>query len=194
MPPSRTLLSLILLGSFLVTVISSTLPTGQIEFSETRGYKNLSFVLNITSNNREIYYIRCGAQHSGSCPSPNLTNSEPFPNSGIQINTTTVIRAIGVRNGVIETAPETHSYVYLDDVIRQPADSPGWPTGLLQVTTYPAPNNPYVAKFDTEMDPEIVDSSEYKHQMHASLRALPAMLLSFDSDLFLPDYFYVDRF
>src|SRR6188508_3141594 len=60
----------------------------------------------------------------------------------------------------------THTYIFVAQVLTQPNNPPGFPTGATVMGGYPA---------DYEMDPEIVTNSVYGAQVAAGLKALPAV-------------------
>ncbi|PRQ04510.1 CotH protein [Enhygromyxa salina] len=64
-----------------------------------------------------------------------------------------------------------HTYIFLPDVLTQPAELPGW-----QTYDYNGSGGP--ARHDYEMDPAIVDDPAYADEMVAALTEIPTMCLS----------------
>ena len=81
-----------------------------------------------------------------------LDGSEPTPTHGtlytgpIPISSTTTLRAIGYKQNYLSTNVDAHTYLFLDDVIRQP-----------------------------EMDPEVVNDPRYANTIKDDLRSIPTM-------------------
>lgn len=85
-----------------------------------------------------------------------LDGSEPGPAQGLrytgalQISSTTVIRTLAFREGLLPGAIETRTYLFTRDIVNQP-----------------------------EMHREITRSAAYRAEIHPALKALPAISLSF---------------
>ena len=107
---------------------------------------------------------------------PTATNGSIYtPGSPIHIGGTTTLRAVAVRPGYLDSKVETHTYIFLSDVVVQSpsgqAPGPGWPTG-----------NVNGQEIDYGMDPEIVNSSTYSALMDDALTAIPTFSLVTDLD------------
>lgn len=94
----------------------------------------------------------------------------------LTISSTTILRAAAFKAGWDATDVDTHTYLFLDDVIRQSATGTapaGWPT---------APVNGQV--YDYGMDPNIVDSTNTAiggaAQVKAALMAIPSFSIVTD--------------
>ncbi|HZJ13849.1 MAG TPA: chitobiase/beta-hexosaminidase C-terminal domain-containing protein, partial [Chthoniobacteraceae bacterium] len=103
-----------------------------------------------------------------SCPDAGATIryttdfSEPTASNGIvysgpiTINTTRCLRAVAVVAGKISSLPVTHSYIFLDQVLSQPANPPGfpndWGTTYASNTFPPASSVPGLVPTDYAMD------------------------------------------
>ena len=98
-------------------------------------------------------------------------------NGPLQITNTTVFRVAAFASNWLPSRVETHTYVFLNQVLKQPPNPPGYPTGTNAWTQY------YAA--DYEMDPEIVTNSVYGQMMLPALRSLPALCVSMSIDDFL---------
>jgi hypothetical protein len=108
----------------------------------------------------------------------------PAPGSGriyrepLEVTNTTILRAAGYREDRLVTEVDTHTYLFLADVLHQTgADAPRtWGTNQ---------NQPVPA--DYAMDPEIVDDPRYRAEMLPALRALPSLsVVATPKDLYDP--------
>ncbi|MBN1126631.1 MAG: CotH kinase family protein, partial [Sedimentisphaerales bacterium] len=102
---------------------------------------------------------------------PTLSNGDTYT-IPIFIASTTCLRAVAFKEGWLSTNVDTHTYIFLDDVIRQSpsGETPsGWPTGSVNGQT-----------FEYGMDPDIVDSEEYSSLMIDVMKAIPSISLVTD--------------
>ena len=89
-----------------------------------------------------------------------LNGSKPSPTSGtiytgpITIDTTSTVRAIATFNNWLPTNIDTHTYIFIDDVVQQPTDPPGWPSDW----GFDSQVGQNVAS-DYEMDPRVVNNA-----------------------------------
>jgi len=124
-----------------------------------RGFYSSTFSvgLSTTPSNAQIRYTTDGSepkQNSGSVYSGSIT-----------ISTTTVLRAAAFLSGYEDSPVSTYSYVFLEDVIEQPAVIPGFPNGRSRST------GGGTAILDMAMDPNIV--SDYSDEILSSMTAIP---------------------
>ncbi len=145
------------------------------KFSFDRGFYEAPFDVTITcaTPGATIYY--------------SLDGSDPAPGSGrapartvytgpIRITKTTCLRARAVKSGWLSTNVDTHTYVFLADVIhRTQAEvlARGYPARWFG--SYPA---------DYEMDPEVYSDSAYAGLMDDALLAIPTLSLVTNKDNF----------
>lgn len=118
----------------------------------------------ITSNTPDavIYYTTDGSE-------PSTTNGTIYTGP-LTLSETTVLRAIGTKANHIPTNIDTHSYIFPADVVDQPTNPPGWPTGSV--------NNQVM---DYHMDPgSAVNSSE--QGIIDALNAIPSWSIVTDQD------------
>ena len=94
----------------------------------------------------------------------------------LAISSTTVLRAAAFKTGWDQTDVDTHTYIFLDDVLQQsPAGTPpaGWPVGPVNGQVY-----------DYGMDPAIVGSTNPQtggaQQVKAALMAIPSFSIVAD--------------
>jgi len=123
-----------------------------VEFSVERGFYEapISVELSSPTADETIYYTTDG--------------SDPDPTSGtkysqpIEIEETTLLRAVAVKPGFLPSSVNTHTYLFLDDILVQPNTPPvGFPP------------------FDYEMDPEIVNHPQYSQTIKEDLKSIPTM-------------------
>ena len=106
--------------------------------------------------------------------------------ASIPITTTSLLRAAAFADGWAPSPVATHTYVYVEDVIRQPAAPAGLPTvwdGLSEAA--------YAA--DYEMDPEVVDDPDTHDDLLAGLRGIPTLSVVMDpADLWGAEGIYIN--
>ena len=149
------------------------------EFSVHRGFFEAPFKLELTSGTpgAEIYYTTDGSQPTkadDSHPANGTAYSGPIDIAG-----TTTVRAVTIMKDTRPSKVETHTYLFLDQVIRQPSLPPGFPSdwGTVQA--------------DYGMDRRIVNGPRYSLSMIESLTSLPTLSIVMDlEDLFGPDGIY----
>ncbi|MGB2806207.1 MAG: CotH kinase family protein, partial [Sedimentisphaerales bacterium] len=113
---------------------------------------------------------------------PTITHGTPYnpqTDPPLEIDETTVIRAVAVKPGWLDSAVETHTYIFLDDVIIQSSlgepPGPNWPD-------FPVNGQ----EFDYGMDPCVVYDL-YPGQVKSALKAIPTISLVTElSNLFDP--------
>ena len=134
-----------------------------LKFSPSRGwFQNTNFSVTITSATPGVV-IRYTTDGSA----PSLTNgllySGPLPISG-----TTVLRAIGYRDGFDPSAVETHSYLFLDQVQRQ------------------STNVNYVggSAGDYTLNTNVTQTPPYRDTFTSDLLTIPTLSLALASDDF----------
>jgi hypothetical protein len=105
-------------------------------------------------------------------------SSEPTETRGslytgpITIDRTSVVRAAAFKPALRPSSSSARTYIFLEDVVRQPAYPPGFPP-----TWGSFPNgDPVVA--DYEMDPEVVNSPADGALLRDALKAIPSLSLA----------------
>lgn len=143
-----------------------------LTFSTGRGFYNSPFQLTISSSisGAVIRYTT-----NGTAPTP---TSGTIYSKAIPISTTSVIRAIGYKGGTV-TPVATHSYIFLNDVLHQPAKIAGWPNH-----DYAINSGTGMATHDYEMDPNVVNNSAYKGIIKQGMTSIPTMSLVLDKNEF----------
>ncbi|NIS53452.1 MAG: hypothetical protein GWN67_28870, partial [Phycisphaerae bacterium] len=163
-------------GAFNVT--GATDIVSDVWFSHKRGFYNAPFQLRLSTemDNAEIRYTLDGSR-------PTITHGFTFnynTDPPIDVNKTTTIRAAAVRPGWLDSPVETHTYIFLDDVVTQSPNGevpgPGWPS---------SPVNGQI--FNYGMDPDIVNDGTWGPQLEEALTSIPTMSIVIDlNDLFDP--------
>ena len=129
------------------------------KFTVDRGFYDESFDLEITTETEgaDIFYSTDGSDPAkGTLFSPAKRYLGP-----LSVETTTVVRAMAKKPGWQSTNTDTHTYIFHDDVVKQPSRPEGFPERW---------NRDGV---DYEMDPDIVEPNADK--MRDSLRSLPTL-------------------
>ena len=138
-------------------------------FLTDRGFFNTPFLLTIQSDtpNATIRYTLDGSE-------PTSTNGLTYENP-LPISTTATVRAIATFADWIPTNVDSHTYLFIEDVVRQPADPPNWPSDW----GFDNQVDQLVAS-DYEMDPRVVDNTNGLgvHTVQAALRDIPTVAIS----------------
>lgn len=129
------------------------------QFSQTRGFLETPFDLTLSSETpgAVLRYTTNGTW-------PNATNGLVY-SGPIPIRGTTILRAAAFKDGLQPSVVKTHTYLFLQDVLRQSTNGaapPGWPTSWGANTR------------DYGMDPDIVNSPTYRDQLIPALKSLPS--------------------
>ncbi|MBL7143481.1 MAG: lamin tail domain-containing protein [Phycisphaerae bacterium] len=143
-----------------------------LKFSHKRGFYETPFSVTIATETKGavIYYTLDGSEPYDTIGDKRFPRA--FVYSGpVPINTTTSLRAIAVKPGFKSTNIDTQTYIFLDDVIRQPARPAGFPT-----------NWGHAGSGDFEMDPQVVNNSLYRNTIKDDLISVPTFLLVMDID------------
>ena len=146
------------------------------KFSKDRGFYDQPFQVEIETNTSgaTIRYTLDGS-------APTATNGSAY-NGPITISTTSVLRAAAFKPGYQPSDVDTQTYLFLNDVLRQPATIPaGYPTSW---NGFPA---------DHEVDPNVVNDPAYSGQMIDAMRSIPSLSLVLNKDdMFGPQGLYVN--
>ena len=110
-----------------------------------------------------------------------LDGSKPTPTSGtiyngpIAITTTSTVRAIAAFDNWLPTNIDTHTYLFIADVVRQPTNPPGWPSDW----GFDSQVGQNVAS-DYEMDPRVVNNTNGLgiYAVEEALRDIPTVAIS----------------
>jgi hypothetical protein len=141
-----------------------------VEFSRDRGFYDQPFSVTLTTatEGATIFYTI-----DGSAPfDPDRGVPTGLPYTGpIPVVTTVTLRAVAFKVGWRTGAANTHTYIFLHNVIRQSARPSGWPT-----------NWGHTGSGDYEMDPEVVDDPRYRDTIKDDLKSVPTLSLVTERD------------
>ena len=135
-----------------------------VHFNVRRGFYDAPFtlILNTALEGASIRYTTDGRE-----PTPATGQEYAGP---LTISETTILRAAAFKETYLPSTVATHTYIFLDQVIQQPNNPPGFPSVWVDTQ-----NRSWIA--DYEMDPEITGDPQYSGLMRDSLRALPVLSL-----------------
>lgn len=150
---------------------------GDTSFDIDRGFFDAPFQVTITSPTPDasIIYTTDGS-------TPTLENGTRIdaspglsPAASVNIQTTTVLRAMAVKNGLRPSNVDTQSYLFLDDVLDQPARPSGYPLPWRSRSGASIPG-------DFEMDPQVVGPVYSRTELKEALRDIPTISIVTDID------------
>ncbi len=152
------------------------------KFSVDRGFFDSPFIVEISTRTPGalIRFTTDGSE-------PSLANGQDY-NAPLIINTTTVLRAAAFKEGLDPTDVDTHTYLFLHEVIRQTgAGLPVYWGDLGTFDTAPGNLDAGLYAADYAMDPDVVDDPRYAPFIQEDLQSIPSLLLSLHpGDLFSP--------
>jgi hypothetical protein len=149
---------------------------GKVEdtsFSVKRGFYTAPFQVAITTGTADavIRYTTNGT--------PPTSTTGTVYTGPVNITGTTTLRAAAFKSGWDSTNVDTHTYIFVDDVIQQSptVPPPGWPSGSVNGQVY-----------NYGMDPDIVNSANVQTggatQVKNALMAIPSFSLVMDQAAF----------
>ncbi len=150
-----------------------------VEFSLERGFYNSPFNLKLSTSTpgATIRYTTDGSQ-------PTEINGRLYTKP-VHIDATTSLRAAAFKPNFWPSYVNTHTYIFLDHVLTQPANPPNFPAtwgihaeDFKEYTT----GSPVMA--DYEMDPEIVNHPRYSQAIKDGLTSIPIISMVMDSQSF----------
>lgn len=177
------------IGGYLATPTPGT-PNAGIEFTDfvrdttfdiDRGFFDAPFDVTIScaTPGGSIVYTTDGS-------TPTLSNGTQVaapdaatsPSALVSITTSTALRAAAFKTGFRPSNVDTQTYLFLDDVLNQPAQPPGYPLPWRQRNGNSIPG-------DFQMDPDVVGTIYTREELKDSLRDLPTISIVTDiSNLF----------
>lgn len=159
-------------GSYLEVVADT-------KFSRDRGFYNEPFEVQITTETPGaiIRYTTDGS-------TPTMSHGQIYnPASPITISTTTCLRAMAFIPGWKSTNVDTHTYIFLDDVLKQATNPitgsqvvpPGYPSQWIAGSR--------IITGDYQVDPDIVNHSQSANRLTTDdLQAVPTIVVSMPID------------
>lgn len=95
------------------------------------------------------------------------------PSALVNITTSTALRAVAFNAGFRPSNVDTQTYLFLDDVLNQPAQPPGYPLPWRSRNGNTIPG-------DFQMDPDVVGSIYTRDELKEALRDLPTISIVTD--------------
>ncbi|MDB4690371.1 lamin tail domain-containing protein [Verrucomicrobia bacterium] len=150
-------------------------------FSEKRGFYDSPIEVSISTEgeNTSIRYTLDGSQ-------PTVSRGQLYEGP-VPITTTTTLRAIAFREGWRSSKVMTHSYIFVNDVARQPANPSGWPDNWGangEVNRNDGSRNGIVPA-DYEMDPRVVENTLPGYGIRDALLDIPSVSIVMSQDDFI---------
>ncbi|MHC4642059.1 MAG: CotH kinase family protein, partial [Planctomycetota bacterium] len=152
----------------------------EVWYSHERGFYDTGFqlILSTGDDNAEIRYTIDGSK-------PTITHGLTY-SSPINVSGTIIVRAVAVKPGWLDSKVEAHTYIFLDDVILQSTNPPGFPSTW----------GTHTAEYG--MDPDVVGQGGtdifggiYSNTIKNDLKSIPTMSVVMDvNDLFGPGGIY----
>ncbi len=138
-------------------------------FSMEHGIYEAPFEVELTTETAgaAIYYTTNGS-------TPSAANGIRYQ-SAIPVDSTSILRAVAVLGGEIYSPTVTRTYLFLEDVIRQPNDPAGYPAEWGPYTAIPG-----TAIADYEMDQELLADPEFAASVADGLKSIPTLSLVTD--------------
>ena len=139
-------------------------------FSIDRGFYTNAFntIITVPTMGATLVYTTDSSEPSLSNGIQIIGSITNFPSATISITNTTVLRARAFKTNFEPSNTDTHSYIFLSNVIQQPANPANFPATWDDVNA------------DYEMDPDITTNPTYAPQMLDALRSLPSLSISTD--------------
>ena len=139
-----------------------------VQFSRERGFYNAPFSLTLATETEdaEIYYT---TDSSDPYVVVGRTLRGMLYTSPISIDQTTCLRAIAIKPNWKPSNITTSTYIFLDDVIRQPAYPEGFPRSWGNRTA------------DYAMDQRVVDDPAYRNEIKDDLKSTPSVCIVIDN-------------
>lgn len=141
-----------------------------VQFSVAHGFFDQPFTLELSADSPEttIRYTT-----DGSVPSESYGQVYQEP---LQIKQTTFVRAAAFKPGFLPAPVSTQSYIFLDNVLAQPAKPPGFPdTWGQHAVDFLGYHSGELVQADYEMDPTIVNDPRYGPGLKEGLKAIPSL-------------------
>ena len=138
-----------------------------VTFTVEHGFYEAPFSLGLTTPTpgATIRFTTDGSQ-------PTETHGRVYT-APLTIQTTTLLRAAAFKLRFGPASVETQTYIFLNDVLNQPKDPPGFPAVWAEYKGRSV-------KADYEMDPEVVNDPRYKDTIKAALQTIPTLSIVTD--------------
>jgi hypothetical protein len=141
-----------------------------VNFSLPHGFYDQPFALELTTAMPEAV-IRYTLDGSPPSESHGQVYSQPLP-----VDHTTFVRAAAFKPGLLPAPVKTQTYIFLDNVLAQPADPPGFPNNWgVHPVDFIGYKKGEPVQADYEMDPAIVNDPRYGPTLKEGLKAIPTL-------------------
>lgn len=139
------------------------------QFKYRRGFYSAPFfqVIRSKTTGAKIRYTLDG---SAPTETHGLGGTNPV---AVRVETTTVLRAVAYKEGMESTNVDTQTYIFLEDVLKQPREIEGYPIVDIE-------ERAGWVQMDYEMDPEIVD--QYRDDLIPALKSIPTISIVTDKE------------
>jgi hypothetical protein len=156
-----------------------------VHLSVNRGFFNQPFnlVMTTTTPGAFILYTTDGSEPSiaGGFTNGNLCTAP------VTISRTTPVRSAAFAPDTVPSLTTSQTYLFVEDIIQQPNNPVGYPTGNVWTPTPDIVQNGSRAYY--QMDPTIVNDPQYTNSVRAGLLSIPTCSISMPiPDLFDPNY------
>ncbi|MGI9243498.1 MAG: lamin tail domain-containing protein, partial [Verrucomicrobiales bacterium] len=149
-------------------------------FDVDRGFFDSPFDVTISSSTPGATLV-----YTTDSNSPTLSNgtqvapadADTPPAVTLNITGTTIVRAAAFKDGLKPTNVDTQSYLFLEDVLDQPDDPPGYPSQWVTRS-----GSTHAGGADYEMDQEIVGPVYSREELKDALAAIPTFSIVTDID------------
>ncbi|MFN8457499.1 MAG: lamin tail domain-containing protein [Anaerolineae bacterium] len=103
----------------------------------------------------------------------------------IPINQTTFVRVAAFKPNFRPAPVKTQTYIFLEQVLRQPQNPPGFPnTWGINIVDFAGSSKDTPVRADYEMDPRIVNDPRYGSSLKEGLKAIPTISIVTDAPNF----------
>lgn len=143
-----------------------------LSFSKPHGFYDSPFTLTLSgcedmiASGGKIHYTLDGSEP---------TSASPVYTSSLSVKGNTIIRAAVIADGVLVSKIFTSTYLFLNDVLKQPNNPEGYPSTWGSFTDIQG-----TAPADYEMDPEMTGNSVLANKIKQGLKSLPVLSIVTD--------------
>jgi hypothetical protein len=132
----------------------------EVHFTVERGFFNQPFtlLLNTATPGATIRYTTNGTP-------PTETTGMVYSNS-LVVDRLTTLRALACKTNLLPTVVQTHTYIFLTNVLNQPTNPPGFPINVWNLSGQTS---------DYGMDPRVVTNVLHSNTITGDLLSLPAL-------------------
>jgi len=142
-------------------------PVADTKFSYNRGFYDTPFTALIQSKTPGAR-IRYTLDGSAPTPTRGLGDASPVT---VRVERTTTLRAMAYKIGMRPTNVDTHTYIFIEDVLKQPYGVEGFPHPTLRTGFRPHEK----VILDYQMDASVVDDPRYRSAIRKGLRSIPTI-------------------